>query len=132
LAWIKGTKLYSELVTEVELHAQNAMTYGLSLLQITWEREIAYKNYTITLLELMQAASQSQNPIYAILPQMILEEGREAEAAAILGRLYDEYVETKKPRGIEWTPRPMKKSRAMAAVRELRNTCAKTSRAFAH
>jgi hypothetical protein len=133
IEWVKGTKLYSQLQREIELHAQNGLTYGSSLLHITWERELAYKRYEVTLMQLMALAQVQTSGIsggspvppgtgspLAGLPEMILDPSREAEAAQLLADLYLQFVEAERPRNFDWEPKPMSKARARQLVRDLR------------
>lgn len=118
IEWVKGTKLYPELVREIELHAQNGQTYGPSILQVVWERELGYKRQTVKLEELRAAAGD----VGETMVQLILDPSMEDQAVDLVRRLYEEYVESKRPQNFEWTPRPLSRRRATEIVRSLRET----------
>jgi len=124
IEWIKGTKLYGELVEEIELHAQNACTYGTSLLQVGWERTLAYRYHTIKLGELMAAAQQrtdsGQVDALTLFPQMILDPTLEEDCVAILQQMHAHYVQSRQPSNYEWDVQPLSAKRARQAIHELR------------
>lgn len=114
--WVKGTKLYPDLVREIELHAQYGQTYGVSLLHTGWERELAYKRVPISLDELKSLGPD----VEAQLMDLVLDPEREAEAAEFIKTLYQKYVEAKRPPRFDWQPRPLRTARARKIIRELR------------
>jgi hypothetical protein len=122
LEWVKGTKLYSELVEEIELHAQNGCTYGSSLLQVGWERQLGYRHHEIQMADLLAAASgparqreQMQNFV-----GMVLDPALDEDSAALLQSLHAAYVRSSRASDEDWEVQELSAARARRAIRELR------------
>lgn len=112
LQWVKDTKLVRELVDEVELHAQYGCENGLSVVQVTWARELGWKWKTVAVTEvigygaalLAQDARMDPEQVDPETAQVIQEQvagvltgGEEQEAVGFIQRLYGEYVRKQIP-----------------------------------
>lgn len=118
MSWIRGTKLYGELGSEIELLGQNGCTYGASFLQVDWERQLGYQYHTVTLEDLMYAGQQ--NPEFNLFLQMLADPAMDEDALPIIQALYMSYVEARKPSNYEWEPKPLSDKRARHVIGELR------------
>ena len=74
LQWMTKTKQRQQMTTEVELSAQYLLTYGVSVLNVGWAREVSLVPRTFKLEELAQLAQQAPpgSPL-ALLPSLILD-----------------------------------------------------------
>ena len=109
LEWMIGTKQYKELTREVELHSQYTLTYGWSVLHITWQQEYQLKLVKQTMQQIAESARQAGaagNAELAALPQMIMDPEQEDAVVELSVQLIA---------GIT-------RKRARMAVRELRRT----------
>lgn len=104
LQWVKETKLQRELIEEVELDAQYLDTYGCTVLQVTWDREVAFKWQRVTVADVLAYAMEyvvgvvadgSANP--SPQPSPLLGEG-EARVMAIKEMIAGPEV----PEGVEF------------------------------
>lgn len=107
LDWTFRTKLYNELVREVELISQYKWTYGWAGAHISWQQQIGQAMQDITMEQIVNIASHA-NPgtATADLPTLIANKDAEDQVAEIfLGAIED-----------------IKKRDALKMVRDLRET----------
>lgn len=110
MTWLRENKLKVELEREAELMAQYTHQYGWSVAHVCWDQKIASRMQPITMQEVaqiaQQAAQRDPNSILATIPQMIMDEASEGQAAEIITLLLPD----------------MKISDAKKFVRDLRTT----------
>ena len=110
MTWLRENKLKVELEREAELMAQYTHQYGWSVAHVCWDQKIASRMQPITMQEVAQiaqeAAQRDPNSILATIPQMIMDEASEGQAAEIITLLLPD----------------MKISDAKKFVRDLRTT----------
>lgn len=58
MRWLVETKIKNELHREAELAADYALTYGWSVVQVTWEQQMSVRIQSMTMQELQQMAQQ--------------------------------------------------------------------------
>lgn len=116
--WMTRTRLYPELINEIELHAQYAQTYGVSILYVCWERIIGYMRTSFTLEQLLRAMDGSEaGPVFL---EAIMNPAREEEAIGAVQALHREYARAKLPTYMDYEPKPLPKDSARKVVRSLR------------
>tara|TARA_R110000868_G_scaffold44974_1_gene149639 strand:+ start:783 stop:2924 length:2142 start_codon:yes stop_codon:yes gene_type:complete len=110
MTWLRENKLKVELDREAELMAQYTHQYGWAVAHVCWDQKISSRMQTITMQEVaqiaQQAAQRDPNSILATIPQMIMDEASEGQAAEIITLLLPD----------------MKISDAKKFVRDLRTT----------
>lgn len=95
LEWLMQTKLYRELVREVELSAQYLLTYGYVVLKVTWDRQIGRRMERVTMQGLGQLAlAAPPDSDLRRLPELIYDPAGQEEAVAILGAQLRQFVGT--------------------------------------
>lgn len=84
LDWLVHTKLFKELIREVELSAQYIQHYGWCALHITWERDIAMQMHEVSFQRIAEIASLAPpgSPARAF-PELILDPAQEDVAVQI-------------------------------------------------
>jgi hypothetical protein len=135
--------LYEELFTQVELSAQYREHYGWVALQPRWEQEVSLEYKRLTLREIERYAMAaargaagaggqyeaamggaaplpSQMSPMAMLPQLILDPSREAEAMSVLGSFYVDYIKEIQSQVQTFEAKELSSPTLRKAVRELR------------
>lgn len=120
--------LRDELFTEVQLSASYREQYGWMVLHPHWDARLSIELRTVKLDEMIRyaqaAAQQAQGQpmpgagVIAQLATALLDPTQDEAAAALLGHLYDLWMQATLPKGIE-SP-PLRPARLKKAVAELR------------
>lgn len=78
LSYYRDNVMRSELCQEVQLAAQWGQQYGVSVIHVTWDRQISKKNHPISMDEIIAMAQQAPDgTALANLPGMIKDESQE-------------------------------------------------------
>lgn len=89
MRWLVETKIKNELHREAELAADYALTYGWSVVQVTWEQQMSVRIQSMEMTELQQMAMAEQqegeqNGIYARMVNSIMDPSKEEYAVALV------------------------------------------------
>jgi hypothetical protein len=87
MRWLVETKMNPELKREAELAADYMLTYGWTVVQVSWDRKLGLRKQTMTMQELQEVAMQEQQMgtnNTAMLIKAIMDETKEDYAIELL------------------------------------------------